>query len=206
VVEVLGHIVAARHHDPRIVGLALRLTDGNGQASLLLGEQVGADLVVVVQAQQLATLGHEVVDTVTWAPSPGPSAGPGGRRSGQLELPADGGLQFDVVADELEPQHGGPVQPDVRAAGLPAALAPVVAAVELATLAVLVEGHEPMAQPATDPAREEVGTSGPAPHAAPMGSGEGLRRDDRFVVPGKPLAVHLDLTEINPRPQNAQHG
>jgi hypothetical protein len=53
VVEVLGHIVTARLVDPGIVGLALRLPDSHGQASLLFGEQVGSDLVVVVQASSL---------------------------------------------------------------------------------------------------------------------------------------------------------
>ncbi len=64
-IEVLGDIVCVCHLDECIVGLTLRLTDRHGQASLLLGEQVGPDLVVVVQAQQFATLGHQVVDTVT---------------------------------------------------------------------------------------------------------------------------------------------
>ena len=39
-----------------------------------------------------------------------------------------------------------------------------------------------------------------------MGSGEGLRRDDRLVMPGEPLAVHLDLAEIDARSEDAQHG
>ena len=129
----------------------------------------------------------------------GASAGLGGRRQRPLELPADGGLQFDVVADEPQSQHGCPVQPDVRPTGLAAALAPVVAAVELAALAVLVERHEPLAQPAADPARQEVRAPGPALDPAPMGGGEELRRDDRLVVAGEPLAVHLDLAEIDAR-------
>ena len=65
VVEVLRDIVGARYLDLCIVGLTLRLPDRHGQAGLLLGEQVGPDLVVVVEAQQLATLGHQVLDTVT---------------------------------------------------------------------------------------------------------------------------------------------
>ena len=71
-------------------------------------------------------------------------------------LPADGGLQFDVVADEPQPQHGCSVQADVRPAGLPATQAPVVTAIELAALAVLVERHQPLEEPAADPARQEV--------------------------------------------------
>ena len=114
--------------------------------------------------------------------APPPALGAGVQRP--IELPADGGLQFDVVADEPQPEHGGPVQPNVRPAGLAAALAPVVAAVELAALAVLVERHEPLAQPAADPARQEVGTPGPAPDPAPMGGSEGLGRDDRLVMAG----------------------
>jgi hypothetical protein len=54
------------------------------------------------------------------------------------------------------------VEPGVRPAGLGAALAPVVVAVEAATLPIAIDRHEPVAQPATHPAREEVGASGPA--------------------------------------------
>jgi hypothetical protein len=130
---VLRDIVGARFLDARVLHLTLSFPDGSGEAGLLLGEQFGSDLVVVVAAQQLATLGHQVLDTVTGPPSAGLSAGLAGRRSGPLELPADGGLQVLVVADEPQTQYGCPVQPDVRPAGLGAALAPVVAAVELAT-------------------------------------------------------------------------
>ena len=49
------------------------------------------------------------------------------------------------------------MQADVRPAGLRAALAPVVAAVELATVAVLVDGHESSAQPTADLARQVGG-------------------------------------------------
>jgi hypothetical protein len=48
-----------------IVGLTLCLTDRHGQTSLFFGKQVGPDLVVVVEAKQFATLGHQVLDTVT---------------------------------------------------------------------------------------------------------------------------------------------
>ena len=117
VVEMVCDVVGAGHLDLRRLRLPLDLPDGDGQARLLLGEQVGTDLVVVVEAQQLASLGDQVLDTVTGSPSAGPSAGLSGRRSGPLELRADGGLQFHVVADEPQPQHGGPVQPDVGPAG-----------------------------------------------------------------------------------------
>lgn len=62
---MLCDIVGARRLDMCIVGFTLCLTDCHGQSSFLLGEQVGPDLVVVVEAQQLATLGHQVLDTVT---------------------------------------------------------------------------------------------------------------------------------------------
>jgi hypothetical protein len=77
-----------------------------------------------------------------------PSAGLGGRRSGPLELQPDGRPELLVVADEPQAEDGGPVQADVRATGLSAALAPVVAAVEPAALPIVVDGHQPMAQTA----------------------------------------------------------
>jgi hypothetical protein len=62
---MLCDIVRPRHLDMCILGLTLRLPDRHGQAGFFLGEQVGSDLVVVVEAQQLATLGHQVLDIVT---------------------------------------------------------------------------------------------------------------------------------------------
>jgi hypothetical protein len=90
-------------------------------------------------------------------------------------------------------------------AGLAAALAPMMAAVELATLAVLVERHEPLAETAADPARQEVGTPGPASDPTTMRGGEGLRCDDRLVVAGEPLPVHLHLAEIDARAEDGEH-
>ena len=55
----------------------------------LLGEQVGPDLVVVITAQQLATLGHQVVDPVNVQRRVRPLRRPWGPRSGQLELSAE---------------------------------------------------------------------------------------------------------------------
>ena len=78
-----------------------------------------------------------------------------------------------VVADEPQSEYGGPNQSGVRPAGLGAALAPVVAAVELAALPVAVNRHEPLAQPTAHPARQEVGALGPALDPAPMGAANG---------------------------------
>ena len=98
--EVLCDVVRTRCLDMCIVGFTLCLTDRHGQSSLLLGEQVGPDLVVVVEAQQFATLGHQVLDTVTRAPSAGASAGLGGRRQRPIELPADGRLRHELANDD----------------------------------------------------------------------------------------------------------
>ena len=57
---MLCDIVRARHLDACIVDLTLCFTESHGQACLLLGEQVGSDLVGVVQAQQIAALGHQL--------------------------------------------------------------------------------------------------------------------------------------------------
>ena len=90
--------------------------------------------------------------------------------------------------------------------GLPAALAPVVAAIKLVIFApsrssAMSRWHKPQR-----PGPERVGAPGPTPDPAPVGSSEGLRRDDRFAMAGEPVAVHLDLAEIDARSQNAEHG
>ncbi len=77
--------------------------------------------------------------------------------------------------------------------------------VELRALAVLVEGHEPLAKPAADPAGQEIGATGPAPDPAPVGGCEQLGGDDSLVVSGEPLAIHLDLAQIDARSENAQN-
>ncbi len=167
VVEMTVDVIGTRRFDAGRFGLAVSLTDGNGEASLLLGEQIGSDLVVVVQPQQLATLPLQIVNQVTGAAGV-PSAGLGGRRSGPLELQSDGRLELLVVADELQAQDGSPMQTDVRAAGLGATLSPVLAPVEPAALAVAVDGHEPVAQTTAHLARKQVRAAGPALDPAPV--------------------------------------
>jgi hypothetical protein len=92
-------IVASHRLDVRLLGLALGPPDGLGQASLLLGEQVGPDLVVVYTSSSLRRCPS---DRRPLDGSGGgvPSAGLGGRRPGLLELLADGRLQLLAVTDQ----------------------------------------------------------------------------------------------------------
>lgn len=179
--------------------------DGQGEARFLLGKQIGSDLVVVVEAQQFPALGLKLVHSVREAASR-PSAGPGGRRAGLLELPTNGHAESLVVADEPQPQHGSPEEPLVGPTRLRTALASVLAAVHPPSLAVLVEGHEAPAQTAADLARQEVRALAAALDPSPVGGGEVRLGDDRLVVAWEPLAVVEDLPEVDPRAQNAEDG
>ena len=82
----------------------------------------------------------------------------------------------------------------------------MLAAVHLAPFAVLVEGHQPSAHSASDLARQQVLPLGPPLDPAPGGGREHLRRDERFVVAGEPLAVHLHFAQIDAGAQDADDG
>jgi hypothetical protein len=62
--ETPAHVVGLLEFTPGDLRLVVRRRNGQGQASLLLGEQVGSDPVVVLQAQQLPPLPLQLVHCV----------------------------------------------------------------------------------------------------------------------------------------------
>lgn len=82
----------------------------------------------------------------------------------------------------------------------------MVAAVYALALAVAVDGHEPLAEPATDLAGEEVFAPAASLHPAPVGGGELLGGDERLVGAGVPLAVEEDLAEVDPAVEDGEDG
>src|SRR5579875_59933 len=170
--------------------------DVTGEALLFLAEKVFADAVLVVQIQELPPLlARRLQRSRRPTPRPAGCRLRGVTRLAVLHLPADGLPEPLVLADEHHPEHCGPQEPEVRPSRLATSLAPVAAAVEHATLAVLVDGHTLATQPAAHAARQQVPPAAPAGNEARLAAATSSGVTKGSCLPGN----HWPLCGTSPR-------
>ena len=159
--EAFGQLVVAALIGLDLCSFRAQGPDLCGEPALFVGEGLGADLVGVVQVQQLA----EFLIECTQGGLPGWSFRCPGWFEVAAEFGADGGLKIGVRADEPKSQFGGTVQSFGRPPRLVAALAAVLAAVDGLAAFVVVDADQPSAHAALDASGQQVP---PAPSAGTL--------------------------------------
>jgi hypothetical protein len=160
---------------------------------LLLGEQLGSDLVGVVQAQQLAPFleqsrkrdGRGRRRRATWPPLAG------------RQLLSDRFSELFVRTEQLQPEHRRTMQPTNGPAGERTPFTTVPAPVVDMAGAVVLDVHPLTTTTAPHSSGEQVTTTATALHSAPMGSGELVGSEDRLVLARIPLAVQKNFAEVD---------
>jgi hypothetical protein len=186
-----------------VVGRSHRV-DLCAEPSLFLGEQVGCDLVGIVQAQQLAPFLEQrrKRDGRGWRRRATPLAGP---PLAGFQLLADRFSELFVRADQLQPEQCRTMQTTSRPAGERTAGATVATAVVDVTGAVVLDVHPLAASTAAHTARQQITTTTPSRHSASECGGELVGGDDRFVFARIPLAVQEHFAEVDARVQDLAH-
>ncbi|HEY3833885.1 MAG TPA: hypothetical protein VGO03_16430 [Acidimicrobiia bacterium] len=170
--------------------------DLSAQPALFLSEQLGADLAVVVEPQQLAPFRTKPVQRFRRSRHRGTPAS--GRRLGGRRLLSNSRSKLFIVTDQPQPEHRRPQQPTARTTGERAPFAPMTAPIVQMSRAIVLARHCSPALPAAHTSRQQVTTTTAARSTPTMRRSELFGRDDRWMPARVPLTTQQHFTEIDP--------
>jgi hypothetical protein len=108
-----------------------------------------------------------------------------------------------VLTHQRQSKDRCPVQTNIRPSRLATPGSTTATAIHTATVTVDLDSHSLATESAEHPTGEQIATAPTNGNMTSMGSSKPLLGDDRFVDPRKPFAIVKDLTEVDPRTDNA---